>query len=389
MKKFPTIYKRTSKGQIQLWTIIADNGEYHTEEGIQGGTISINKPHVCERKNVGKANETTAQEQAEIEAEAKFDKKLKTGYATSIADIDSVAFEKPMKGYKWIEYADKVIFPADEQDKLNGIRCQSKKDASRSTGGEIFHSIPHIREELGQIFAIHPKAFIDGEGYNEEWGINKQLNRLVHVMSAVYQPKDLTPELLAESKRDVKLYVFDCYGFNGITPETPWRQRHAALKALLKQFNFKYIVLLDYKTVNTLKELMVEVEKARKAKKEGLIVRWGDCPRKEGKSKYMLKYKFFDDEEFFIVDIEEGNGNWAGCAKTIICKLNKVSPRGDATFRSNIEGDEAWLRELFVNKKKYIGEPATVEFQGYSEYLIPQIPFVRAIRNYEKSKKNK
>jgi hypothetical protein len=67
--------------------------------------------------------------------------------------------------------------------------------------------------------------------------------------------------------------------------------------------------------------------------------------------------------------------------------LNEPSPRGDTQFDSNIKGDEAWLRELFQNKKKYIGEPATTEYQHYSEYGIPQLPYVIAIRNYEKSKK--
>ena len=181
--------------------------------------------------------------------------------------------------------------------------------------------------------------------------------------------------------------MFDAFGFEGITEQTPWRQRHAALKKVIKEFAPKYVKFVDYKTVKDIKELLIEVEKALKANKEGLMVRWGDCLRKEGKSKYMLKYKFFEDEEFEIVDMEEGNANWAGCVKTIICKLNKVSPRGDTTFRSNIEGDENWLRELWKNRKKLVGEKATVEFQGYSEYLIPQIPYVRAIRNYESSKK--
>lgn len=385
MKRFPTIYKRTSKGQIQEWTIIAGKDSYHTEEGVQGGTISVNKPHNVEPKNVGKANETTAEQQAEIEAQAKWDKKLKTGYAKSITEIDKVAFKKPMKGYKWKEYAHKVVFPVQVQDKLNGVRYQAESDASRSTGGEIFYTTPHIREALAPIFKAYPYIFIDGEAFNFE--LRTRLNRLTELVSVCYKEKDLTPELLAESKQIVEFHVFDAYGFEGITEETPWVERYAALEKLLEKFAPRYVHLLEYWTVKSLKELMTALEDNRKEGGEGLMVRWGNCPRKEGKSTMMLKLKHFEDDEFEIVDITGGNGNWAGCAKTIRLKLNNPSPRGDTEFDSNIKGDEAWLRELFQNKKKYIGEPATTEYQHYSEYGIPQLPYVIAIRNYEKKKK--
>ena len=101
----------------------------------------------------------------------------------------------------------------------------------------------------------------------------------------------------------------------------------------------------------------------------------------------MLKLKHSDDDEFKIVDFEEGNGAYAGCVKAVILELHEPSTRGETTFRSNIEGDIEWLRELWINKKKYIGEDATTEYQHYSEYGIPQLPYVKAIRNYEKTKK--
>jgi DNA ligase 1 len=387
MKTFPTIYKRTSTGAIQQWTIIANGGQYHTEEGVVNGTISVNSPHTCQAKNIGRANESTAEEQAETEAKSKWDKKLKTGYALSIGAIDDVAFQKPMKGYKWKEYADKVKFPVDIQDKLNGIRCQNEADEARSTGGEIFYTIPHIRNELAPLFKEYPNLFLDGEAFN--FTLKKHLNRLTELVSVVIKEKDLTPELLAESKKIVQLHVFDAYGFDNITENTPWRERHAALKKLLSKFNLNHVFLLDYTTVNSLPELLKKLEENRLAGGEGLMVRWGECPRKNGKSKYMLKMKHFEDDEFKISDIEEGNGNWAGCAKAIICELPSPNQRGDTTFRSNIEGDEAWLRQLLKDKDTLKGEMATVEYQQLSEYGIPQLPFVRAIRNYESSTKKK
>jgi hypothetical protein len=380
-KTFPTIYKRTAKGQVQVWTIISEGGAYHAEEGIQGGTISINDVHTCEPKNPGKKNATTAADQAVIEAQAKWEKKLKTGYSETLAGIDTVKFEKPMKGEKWKDFADKVIFPIQVQMKLNGVRSQNDAESTKSTGGEIFYTIPHIRKALAPIFEAYPQIFLDGEHFN--FDLRQKLNRLVHLVSVVYKPKDLTPELLSESEALVQLHLFDGYGFEGITQETPWVERHAAIEKLIKQFKPKYVFVLPYKTMHTPEELSREMIANKKTGGEGLMIRWGTCPVKKGRSKYMLKAKHFEDQEFVIEGFEEGNGAWASCVKAVICKLNKVSPRGDTNFRSNIEGDEAWLRELWQNRKKYIGEQATVEYQCLSEYGIPQIPFVRAIRNYE------
>lgn len=385
MKRFPTIYKRTSGGKIQIWTIIAEKSSYHTEEGILDGKISVNKPHSVEPKNVGKSNETNPQQQAEIEAQAKWDKKLKTGYSLSIKDIDKVTFKKPMKGYKWREYADKAKPPFYIQDKLNGVRSQAEIDGIRSTGGELFFAIPHIRESLEPIFKEYPEIFIDGENFN--YKLRGHLNRLTELVSVCYKEKDLTPELLSESKQIVEFHVFDAYGFEGITKDTPWIERHAAIAKLLKKYAPKYVHILPYKTVNTVKEIIEMLEKNKAEGGEGLMVRWGDCPRKEGKSTMMLKLKHSDDDEFKIVDFEEGNGAYAGCVKAVILELHEPSTRGETTFRSNIEGDIEWLRELWINKKKYIGEDATTEYQHYSEYGIPQLPYVLAVRNYEKAKK--
>ena len=43
-----------------------------------------------------------------------------------------------------------------------------------------------------------------------------------------------------------------------------------------------------------------------------------------------------------------------------------------------------FLREVLENKEKYIGEVITVDFQEYSEYGVPLIPYTNLIiRNYE------
>jgi DNA ligase-1 len=238
-------------------------------------------------------------------------------------------------------------------------------------------------DELKPLFSDHPDAFLDGEFFN--FALRQHLNRLTNIVNVMILPKHLTPELLEESKEIVQLHLFDGYGFNGITKDTPYLERHAALTDLIKEYCLEHVFVLDYKMVATIEELDAMMAVNLKEGGEGLMIRYGDCPHKDGKSSYMLKYKHFDDDEFEVVDMEDGNGAWAGCVKLVICKLNTPATNAtkDKTFGSNIEGSQPELREIFKNKKDWIGKMVTVKFQHYSEYGIPQLPYVLNLRTYE------
>jgi len=386
MTRFPTLYKRSATGKIQQWTIWADGPSYYISDGQVGGKLTKAAAHTCEAKNPNKKNATTAAEQAVKEAQADWDKKLKRGYSEDINAIDDTGFIKPMKGDKWADRADKVVYPVVVQNKLNGVRCQSVAERSYSTGGETFYNIEHIREELGQLFAKYPEAFIDGEAFNER--LKKNLNRLIKLVSVVIKPKDLTAELRAESRAIVELHVFDGYGFQGITQKTPFRKRHAALKKLLAEFKFNYIKLVDYWTVEDYPTLRRQLADNKEKGGEGLMVRYGDCEYKNGRSKFMLKMKHFDDAEYLVLCVEEGNADWVGCVKRVVLALPApiIGANGEpqTEFAANIEGDRAYLRDLWLNQDKIVNKLATVEYQQLSEFGVPQIPWVRALRTYER-----
>jgi hypothetical protein len=74
--KLPTLYKTTATGAIQEWTIRVDksgeDGVIVTRWGQTDGEIQETKDRVTEGKNLGKANATTAYEQACAEAQAKW-----------------------------------------------------------------------------------------------------------------------------------------------------------------------------------------------------------------------------------------------------------------------------------------------------------------------------
>ena len=382
MKKFPTLYKRTSTGKIQQWTITSDGNAYTVTEGMENGKLTTTAPHTCEGKNPGKKNATTAEEQAEKEAQAKWEKQQRRGYTRSKDTVDETEFEKPQKGYKYSERKDEMTYPVDIQDKLNGVNFRVRAKGILSTGCELFHTVPHIVESFKPIFKKYPKATFVGEGFNPEATF---LSKLTELMNVNIQPKDLTPELLEQSEKIAQAWIFDGYDFEGITKKTPWRERLAACAKVLK--GLKYVTVTDYEEIENEAALMKALAKNKARKGEGLMIRWGNYPVKCGKSKYLLKLKHMEDAEFNLVALEEGNGDWAGHAKRAILQLPKPTVDGNGktvtTFASNIKGDMPFLRKLWLNKDKVIGKPATTSYQCLSEYGIPQIPWIEAIRDYE------
>ncbi|MGL5581564.1 MAG: hypothetical protein ACRDCE_11455, partial [Cetobacterium sp.] len=65
--QFPTLYTRTKTGKIQEWDIYTVEDEIHVIFGQQGGKKNT-KVTKATPKNIGRANETKAFEQAWLEA---------------------------------------------------------------------------------------------------------------------------------------------------------------------------------------------------------------------------------------------------------------------------------------------------------------------------------
>ena len=381
----PTLYKRNSNGKLQQWRIDVVSTGYTTTEGLVGGKLTTSAIHTVEEKNPGKKNATSVEAQATKEATAKWKKKTETGYSEDIEAVDEVTFKKPMKGEKLSDYSDEIEYPVTYQRKLNGIRCQNDRAGAWSTGGKLFHTIPHIRRALAPIFQKYPDAFIDGEAFNHD--LRTRLNRLVEIVSVVYQPKDITQDMLRESAELVRLHIFDGWGFDNITHDTPWVERIEAVARLIRDHKDPCLVVESYKFAKNAKELFAAKKIDKLAQGEGLMIRWGNCAYKHGRSKELLKLKHSLDQEFAILDIQEGNGDWAGCAKRAILALPAPVTGRDGkvvtSFAANIHGDRAYLKKTYEEKANVIGKVGTVEFQLYSEFGIPQLPWLTVVRDYE------
>src|SRR6056297_2142064 len=126
MNVLPTLYKRSSSGKIQQWTIYTVDDTFYVEHGQKDGKIVKSKSTTCKPKNTGKANATTAEEQALKEAQAKWQKQLDKGYCKSVDAIDNVKLFVAMKADAFKdrkkEYDEQISKGLWSQPKLDGIR---------------------------------------------------------------------------------------------------------------------------------------------------------------------------------------------------------------------------------------------------------------------------
>lgn len=119
--KYPTLYKMTSTGKIQQWKISTGKENqpyYEIEYGQQEGKKTSARTKITAGKNIGKKNETTPEQQVELEATSLWSKqKDRKGYSE---DIPTEAPKLPMLAKNYETDSKHIIWPCFVQPKLDG-----------------------------------------------------------------------------------------------------------------------------------------------------------------------------------------------------------------------------------------------------------------------------
>lgn len=118
MKRFPTLYKIDSKGKIREWSIIVEGNTYTQIYGIKDGKMQHVSTEIKVGKNIGRANETTAEEQCRAEAESLWKKQRdRKGYTE---DIPTEKPMRPMLAKSFDKDGKCIEFPCYVQKKYDG-----------------------------------------------------------------------------------------------------------------------------------------------------------------------------------------------------------------------------------------------------------------------------
>ena len=433
MENPTTLCKLDKSGKIILWSIYWDDKSWWTVYGQNDGAMISTKPTFVEQKNVGKANETSLEEQVLKEVSAKIKKQKDGGY------VDLQGSEKLEKSFNVTlaqEYTkrkelNKLQFPYIAQPKLDGIRCYIRWNYDTSEP-EMFTrnhkpitSCPHIIRMAKRIMSNRPSAILDGELYNHE--LKDDFNK---ICSCVRKQKP-TKEELEDIEKTIHFCCFDVYLQDN--PKATYRVRNDILRHIIlskvccyigdnkdyvdqnseegKQLEkdmtpFRFVgtsilscseaaglfyALPDPSTLCYLDGIKVsneeEVETALQTfidqGFEGVMLKM-DTEYSFTRTTDLLKYKRFKDAEYPIVSFEDGKGNAKGVAVKVVC----VDQATGQTFKAGVTGTEEYRKKLFNNTDSYSGKLATIKYQELTPVKdgkggVPRFGKMMSIRDYE------
>lgn len=363
------LYKKDSKGKVRVWWMETQGNKHRTHSGIHEGKIVTSEWTEC----VGKQGRTDYQ-QANFEMRAKYDKKMAQGqYVKSFDLLDAEkAFLSPMlaptKGY--VEGDKRLEFPCMMQPKLDGIRCIANVDGLWTRNGKPIVAVPHIHKALEPLFKIDPLLVFDGELYNHE--LRDDFNTLV----SICRKQKPTAEQIKQAEV-MQYHVYDL-----VIPTAGYKARNESLHAHLCMLD-DFMTIIHYVTTYFGARNHEHAERQHKEYieegYEGSMLK-ADKPYEAGKrSKHMLKWKEWDDDEWEIIRIEEGIGNLSGTAGSVHYKMSD-----GREFSSGIEGGRTFNKHLWDNRDKLVGHLGTVKHFKFTPDGIPRFP--RTIKVHEGGK---
>ena len=388
------LYKRDKKGKLMEWNIWHDNVSYSTSSGYVGGAITETLPTFVEQKNVGKANETSLEQQVLNEVASKIQYQIDHGYSYEIPSEEK-RFEVSLANkYQDRIEKNKLDFPYVTEEKLDGIRCWISMDCDgniimRSRKNKEFVACPHIKnnEIVKRFFKLYPDAILDGELYNHL--LKDDFNKIVSLVKKT-KPKG---DDLSLSARAIMFYCFDAY-FPSMN-YLPYSKRKEIILSLATSYewtvgsNPKMVNYLHFYVVGAIPNLVSNVNEVEDAIMEAVskgyegIMLKKDVPYFFGRSFDMLKYKKFKDAEYRIVDFEEGKGNLKGIAAAVICETDNGEQ-----FKAGVTGTQDCARNLYENRNEYVGKLATIKYQELTPIKdgkggVPRFGKMMSVRNYE------
>lgn len=363
----PILFKKSRTGAILQWKCTIKDNELHIVYGQEDGK-QITTLKVSVGKNIGKKNETTNEEQALLDAQSLWTKKKeREQYRESIEELEEIQVAPMLahdinKHWKCIEEEFKNSLSVAVSKKLDGNRllCSIQKEDNYSIQFysrklTTITSLEHLIEDVIKFIEwnnIECPVYLDGEAYIH--------GESLQVINSRLKKKQEGTEL-------IKYNVYDCYFPNN--SNLGFKERFMDL------FNkeTKNVTLVKSVLCTNKDDLDYYLSEYEADGYEGAMVRFLNQPYQVGsRSKYLLKYKRFEDAEYKIVDFNFGKDKYDGC---VIWKL--ITPEGEI-FEALAEG--TLEQKKVVNPQDFINKYATVKFKGKTDKKIPKFGIVKGIR---------
>lgn len=366
--KFPTLYKRAKTGAVLRWSIETEGDKYWATHGQVGGKMQVDTPSIAEIKNTGQSNEKTPEEQAILEAERKWKRKVEHGgYIETLESIDNeeatdCGYFLPTlaETYKKGKDLPETVFASP---KLDGLRAVISKDGAFSRRGKKYVTSKFIEKALEPIFEQYPDLILDGELYNHD--LKDDFDKIASLARKTKE-KGISQEDWKAIRDILQFHIFDCKLEN--RPEMTFTDRCAFLVTLIYPlsgdgFDESKLKLVNQVPVDNDFAVISNIhDNYVKQGYEGAMVRNPDAPYIHERTKDLQKVKIFITDEFEIDEIVAGKkGKMMDKAGRVYVRL-----KDGTTSKAGINFPHDKCKDLLENKVKYVGRIATVKFQGYT-----------------------
>lgn len=251
------------------------------------------------------------------------------------------------------------------QPKLDGVRCLANSAGLWTRNGRSITSCPHVIEALATFFKRFPDITLDGELYR-----HSACSNFAKIASAV---RRAAPSFEASL---VQYHVFD-----GDFPR-PFGRRSGLINQHGPNPYNAAVRIVETREVRSEYDLNKEYDRLIALGYEGQMVRLDEY-YEHGRSPMLLKRKPFQDAEFEISAIGEGQGQWAGCAKFVEFVLpgDRLTNAGERP-RAGVAGTKDFARRILAEAHKY--KRATVQYNGLTPSGIPRFPIVTTFHEDER-----
>lgn len=349
LTKLPMLYHITQTGAVNEWECWTEDMKVCVRWGQQGGIKQIDS-YIAFPKNVGKANATTANEQAVKEAKAKHAAQLRKKYFTSVEAAQSVDRYQPMLASKYEDHQKKLNFPVRVQPKYDGLRSLALFKDGRvvlQSRGNKEYDLPHLKAALEPL--VKQGIVFDGEIYLHGVGLQT-------INSLARKPRKESEVL--------------CYHIYDTVSDLPFNERWAVVEEHINGYDHLFKVPTDTAFSH---EGVLELQKEYVERGfEGAMVRSIACPYKQGgRSRELLKVKSWLDAEYPVVGCKTGKDG----LPVFVCSVSD-----GRTFDVRPKGTEEQRLDMLAKADEYIGKQMTVRYFDLTDDGLPHFGVGLGIR---------
>lgn len=355
LKEGPVLEAVSAKtGKMKHWQLLllTDGKEYFIQKTswLGDGKKLMSTPTKIEGKNAGRSNATTDMDQAYLAFDRANQRRRDKGYSED--GTSTHVPTKPMLALSFEKRKDKIgRWPVFVQPKYDGHRMLMDGARAWTRGGK-----DHVAANVKHLM-------FDTDGYTLDGEIMLPKGRfLAETSSAIKNPK-------SQMQGKLVYYVYD------VVVDLPYSERYELLKELLADAPAN-VELVPTVEAASPEEVMEFHAQAVKAGFEGAIVRLNGTGYEVGaRTDQLLKVKAFQDEEFQVVSVDDGEGSNVGLA-ILVLEL----PNGK-TFSAVPEGGMALRRQLWEDRHDLLGQYWTVRYFYKSKDGVPIYPIAVAERH--------